>query len=229
MSYSVDDLVGQFRSQMDDNVEPYLWDEDRIIDWIDEAQKVFAERTKIFQGSELLTVLAADGGDVTIPSYVLEVRRAKYTGQTAPLEITNFDEISRGALYEDYGVRVTGNWEEAEGTPSYLVLDVETDKGRLVPKLAAGVADGTMTIYYARYPLKDVTASSSKIELTDTRHQRLMVVYARAMAYGDHDADIYDPRAEASKMDEFHTKVDTITAQIKRKTRRAGVVKYGGL
>lgn len=229
MSYSVDNLVTQFRTQMDDNVEPYLWDEDRIIEWIDEAQKIFAEKTKIFQGSEIINVLAADGGDVTIPSYVVEVRRAKYTGQTAPLEITNFAEISRGALYEDYGVRVTGNWEDAEGTPTYLVLDVETDKGRLVPKLATSAADGTMTIYYARYPLKDVTSSSSKIELTDTRHQRLMVVYARAMAYGDHDADVYDPRQEAAKLEEFHTKVDVIAAQTKRKTRRAGTVRYGGL
>ena len=226
MSYSVDDLIGQFRTQMDDNVEPFLWDEDRIIEWIDEAQKVFAERTKIFQGSEILTVLAADGGNVTIPSYVLEIRRAKYTGQVRALDILNFNDISRGSLYDDYGINLTDDWEESTGTPRALVPDYKTDAGRLVPK---PVADGTMTLYYARYPLKDITASSSKIELTDTRHQRLMVVYARAMAYGDHDADVYDPRAEVAKMDEFHTKVDVITAQIKRKTRRAGTVRYGGL
>jgi len=226
MSYSVDDLIGQFRTQMDDNVEPYLWDEDRIIEWIDEAQKVFAEKTRIFKGSEEISVLVASGGDVTIPDYVLETRRAKISGQIVPLDIMNFNDISRGSIVNDYGINWTSDWEESTGTPRALISDYEKDTVRLVPK---PVVDGTLTIYYYRYPLKDITQSSSKLELTDTRHQRLLVVYARAMAYGDHDADVYDPRAEASKMEEFHSKADEMANQIKRKTRRGGTVRYGGL
>jgi len=226
MSYSVDDLIGQFRTQMDDNVEPYLWDEDRIIEWIDEAQKIFAEKTKFFKGSASIDVVAVDGCDFAIPSYVLEIRRAILLSASRPLEIGNFNSIDYATVYSDYGIDLYGDWESLTGTPRLLVLDEKTGFGRLIPKPSA---DDTIKIHFKRYPLKDVTASSSSIELTDTRHQRLMVVYARAMAYGDHDADVYDPRAEAAKLEEFHTKVDVIAAQITRQTRRAGVVKYGGL
>ena len=225
MSYSLDSLIEQFRSQMDDNAEPYLWDEDRIVEWIDEAQKIFAERTRIFRGKEDIAVLTANDGEFDIPLYVFDIRKAKLSLQAIQLEIVNFNDVERGALYSDYGVELTGDWEELSGTPRALVKDYATDKGRLVPKPAI---DDTVTIYYSRFPLKDLTSSSSKLELTDTRHQRLMVVYARAMAYGDHDADVYDPKQEAAKLDEFHTKVDTLAAEIKRKTRRAGTVKYGG-
>jgi len=226
MSYSVDQLIGQFRTQMDDNVEPYLWDEDRIVEWIDEAQKVFAEKTKIFKGKGTITVLSADGGDFAMPSYVFEVRRAILASQSLPLEIGNFNSIDRATVYAEYGIDLTGDWETLTGSPRLLILDEKTGFGRLIP---APPTDDTISIHYKRFPLKDITSSSSKVELTDTRHQRLLVVYARAMAYGDHDADVYDPRAEAAKIDEFHTKVDIIAAQIKRQTRRAGVVKYGGL
>lgn len=226
MPYSIDDLITQFRTQMDDNVEPYLWDEDRIVEWIDEAQKVFAERTKIFKGSESIAVATADGGDFAMPAYVFETRRAILASSAQVLEVGNFNAIDRAAIYTDYGIDLYGDWESLTGTPRLLVLDEKLGFGRLIPKPSA---DDTIKIHYYRYPLKTLTSSSSKIELTDTRHQRLLVVYARAMAYGDHDADVYDPRAEASKMDEFHTKLDVIAAQISRQTRRAGVVKYGGL
>ena len=226
MSYTVDDLIDQFRTQMDDNVEPYLWEEDRIVEWIDEAQKIFAEKTHIFKGSESISVLAVDGGDFAMPAYVAETRRAILASSAQPLIVGNFNAIDRASVYSDYGIDLYGDWESLTGTPRLLVLDEKHGYGRLVPKPPA---DDTIKIHYYRYPLKDITQSSSKLELTDTRHQRLLVVYARAMAYGDHDADVYDPRAEAAKMDEFHTKVDNITAQISRQTRRAGVVKYGGL
>lgn len=226
MAYTVDSLIEQFRTQMDDNIEPYLWHEDRIVEWLDEAQKIFAERTKYFKGSESIAVLSADGGDFATPAYALEIRRAILTSNPTPLFIGNFNAIDRGAVYSDYGIDLNGDWEALTGTPRLLVLDEKTGYGRLVPKPPA---DDTIKIHYFRYPLKDITSSSSTLELTDTRHQRIMVVYARAMAYGDHDADVYDPKQEESKLAEFHAKVDVIAAQIKRQTRKAGTVKYGGL
>ena len=225
MAYSLDQLISQFRVQMDDNAQPYLWDEDRIVEWIDEAQKVFAERTRIFKGKENIAALVASDGEVVIPAYVTEIRKAKYVGSALPLELLNFNDVERGALYSDYGLELTGDWEDLTGTPRGLIKDYATGVGRLVPK---PTADGSVDIFYYRLPLRDVTSSSSKLELTDTRHQRLMVVYARAMAYGDHDADVYDPKQEAAKLTEFSAKTEEYAAQISRQTRNAGTVKYGG-
>lgn len=226
MAYSVDNLIEQFRMQMDDNVEPFLWAEDRIVEWIDEAQKVFAEETKIFKGREEIPVLLINDGEFAMPAYIFETRKGQMNGQSLPLEIMNFNDIERGAVNSDYGIALVGNWEDSTGTPRALITDFKTGIGRLTPK---PIADTTVTLAYYRYPLKDINSSSRKLELTDTRHQRLMVVYARAMAYGDHDADVYDPKQEAAKLEEFHAKTAKIAGQIKRQTRRAGTVKYGGL
>lgn len=226
MAYTVEQLISEFRKDMDDVVDPYLWEDDRIVRWLDEAQKIFAEQVLYWKTFTDITILAADGGYFDLPATMIESRRAKLASQSRPLEVVNFNDVDYKQIYSDYSIDLMGDWRNLTGSPKLLVLDEETGKGRLVGKPEA---DDTLTLHYFRYPLKDITTSSAKPELTDTRHQLALVIYARSQAYDVHDADVYDPKQRDAKLGEFYAKLDEFAGQEKRKTRRAGVVKYGGL
>lgn len=222
---SVDALVQKFRDQMDDNELPYLWEEERIIDWLDEAQRDFARVTHIFKAktSPALTITTGDPY-VTLPDDFIEFRLARTVTANHRITNMNMNEVENAHISGVYGEELTDDWITATGNPSIILLDVEMGKGRLVP---IPTTDDTMEMYYVRYP-KKVTASSSKVELTNEDHQRLLVVFARAMAYDDNDSDVYDPRKAEALMAEFNTKTLKYASENRNSTRRAGTVGYGG-
>lgn len=220
---SVDALVQKFRDQMDDNELPYLWSEDRIVDWLDEAQRRFAEITQIFKGTTTLNIVATEAF-VALPTDFIEFRTARSVTAGRRISKRNMNELEHTHAEGVYGESLTGDWMTAKGVPSIISLDVQEGDMRLVP---IPTADDTLSLYYVRYP-KKITASSSKTELTNEDHQRSLVLYARAMAYDDQDADVYDPRKAEQLEGKFEDKVLEYSSRIRNSTRRAGTVKYGG-
>lgn len=226
MSYTVETLIERFRDQMDDNELPYFWSDDRICELLDEAQREFAIQTGIFKGSTTLAVTTADPY-VTIPDETVHVRRAILQGQSRPLRVLNMADLDGAWLGDDYGNSGgVSDWETVTGTPKLFILDETTGKGRLTP---IPTADGTITLHYTRYPLKTITASTAKPELADPRHQRSLIVYARALAYDDHDVDTYNPQKALEFYAKFRTMLEEFDGEIKRKQERPRVVRYGGL
>lgn len=223
MASSVDYLVQLFRDRMDDNELPYLWDEDRIIDWFDEAQREFVRITHILKATTTLTV-TTDEEFVDLPVDFLEFRTARSVTAGRRISKLNMNELEGAYVEGVYGESLAGDWMTARGVPVIISLDVETAKGRLVPIPSA---DDTITLYYDKYP-KTLTASSSRTELTDPAHQKLLVIYAQAMAYDDQDSDTYDPKQATSKRGEFEASTAKYASQVKNSTRRLGTVRYGG-
>lgn len=226
MAYSVEDLITQFRIQIADTELPYFWSDDQIALLLDEAQREFAVQTEIFKGTVTVNALLTEAPYITIPADVIDLRRARTATGAVPLTIMNFNEMDTALATGDYGDEIVNDWENTTGEPRMLVLDEVYGKGRLVPMITA---DNTVNIHYIRYPSATITSGSATTELTDTRHQMALVTYARARAYGDQDADTYNPSMAQSEMAKFEQLATKFKAENMRKTRRAGTVKYGGL
>lgn len=226
MSYTVETLIERFRDQMDDNELPYFWSEDRICELLDEAQREFAIQTGIFKGSTPVAVTTADPY-VDIPDETIHVRRALLQGQNRPLSILNMADLDSAWLGDDYGNSGgVSDWETITGTPKVFIIDETTNKGRLSP---IPIADGTITLHYTRFPTKSITASSAKPELIDPRHQRSLILYARALAYDDHDVDTYNPARAMEFYAKFRARLEEFSGEITRRQERPRVVRYGGL
>lgn len=225
MATSVDSLIGIFRDRMDDNELPALWSDDRIVDWFDEAQREFARVTHIFKDTASLAV-TADSPYTTMPEDFLEYRTGRSDIQKNNIVNINLNEANSAPISDDYGRVSVSDWMDSTGAPTTIILDIIEGQGRLVP---IPVEDDNITMFYSRYPKKTITASSSKTELVNPQHQKLLVTYARAMAYDDQDSDVFDSNQAAKFMQEFLNKLDVYKAQITNSTRRAGTVKYGGI
>jgi hypothetical protein len=223
--FTLDELVSKFRTEMDDVVQPYLWTDDEIIDFLDEAQTEFAMHTEIFKERGVAITVTAANPYVTLPEGLIRVRRATLaTNRDTPLGLRNFNEMDTLMSSDDYG-RVISNWESETGIPAFLVLDDTQGEGRLAP---IPDADDSLELSYSRLPLKPLTATSQTTELTDRRHQRSLLVFARARAYNKHDSDMYDPRMSQGLLQQFMTEIERFRIENTKLTRKPGVVRYGG-
>ena len=223
-AYTLDELISKFRTEMDDVVQPYLWTDDEIIDYFDEAQTEFAMRTEIFKERLSGIAVTASNPYFNLPDGLIRIRRARLASASTPLRITNFNEMDQLTSSDDYG-RLISNWETEVGVPQFVIFDDTEAQGRLSPIPAA---DDTIELSYSRLPIKNLTATSQTTELTDRRHQRTLLTYARARAYNKHDSDMYDPRMSQGLLQQFTNEAEMYRSESLKLTRKLGTVRYGG-
>ena len=228
MALTVEELIHEFRRQMDDLTSPYFWEDDDVIQFLDLAQTEFAERTEVLSEVATVTITAANDGLVTLPSYIYRIKRAVLDSNGAQLTVMNLNEVQQHLIEDDYGSLIANSWESQIGTPRILVTDYATDTARVVPKYNTTDPDDSMTLYYSYRPKKTLTASSSGTEMPERRYDLALIHYARALAYEDQDADTYDPKAADRQRSIFEERVKTFTARQKIGRRRAPIVRYGG-
>lgn len=230
MALDVDDLLGLLRRELSDVEEPYLWADDDLFQYLDEAQEAFARTTELFSDATTASVtrVSVTAGQ---PFVALSPKVHRIEGdmwlQTAKQTVSeaNLNELDSLYCGDDYGHASGGRWRSATGTPRYLVLDIERDKGRLVP---IPTAADTLELHVIRLPLKSVTEPGG-LEVTDTWHQRALVVYAKGLAYDKNDVDTQDAQLAAQFKAEALSQMFEIRDETRRKRRRPGTVRYGGL
>jgi hypothetical protein len=212
------ELVALFRREIDDLVTPYLWSEDDVYHYLDISQREFARLTYYFADASTPDVCqaAVTAGEkfVDISPLVIQVRRAKLTSQTRDLHLASLYKAQDLFWGSDYGsTRGNAYWETSTGTPRAMLMDVERDKGRLVPIPEA--AD-TLEMMVYRYPLETVTPASTELEVADTRHQRILLHEMKSLAYSKHDSDVQnDALAEA-----FHLRFEQACVAVKNELTR---------
>lgn len=213
---------------MSDEASPYFWDDTSLLEYLDEAQKEFFRRTRIKTGNEDLAVSGSvlTDGLVTAPALMFDVRRAQLASSNVPLRVYNFNEMDSVFAADIYGDELTGDWTSSTGTPRVLILDYEMGKYRLAP---IPTATDTLTVWGYYLPAADIDDTGDTLEITDVRMQRSLILYMRSRAYGEHDADTYDPTKEAEYMKAFKDACKEFKYENRQKTRRLGTVAYGGI
>lgn len=208
------ELLEKFRRDFDDLEEPYLISDAEFYEFLDDAQREFARLTNYFQDSSTAAVcqlaVTASTPLVSIDSRILEVREARLASTDKKLEIKNLVEV---------------DLDDATGTPSILVFDVETDKVRLYPE---PTESDTINLKVTRYPLEEVDGYS-ELEVSDPRLQRKLLMWVVHMAYSKEDSEVYNPDAASKFERRFIGFCEQFKNERMRLRRRPGAVKYGGL
>jgi hypothetical protein len=211
------ELVKLFRREIDDLTTPYLWSEDDVYHYLDLAQREFAKLTLIFADSTTAEVCSAavlaDEKFVDLSPLIIQIRQAKLLSATRKLHLTSLDKISQGFGTDDYGMFSDSAWETSTGAPRALMLDVEIDKGRLVP---IPTEDDTLELMVYRYPLNVVTSSSAELEVTRPEHQRHLLLKMKSLAYGKHDSDVHNDTLEEKYQIAFESACGTVHWELKR-------------
>lgn len=183
-------LLALFRSEVRDEVEPYLWSDIEVLSYIDDAQKMFCRLTNgIADSVSSMTSIDIYGGD-TFAEYnerILSIVRAYRESDKQPLTIINDDELE-------------GNESiltESPGRTRILVVGMDASNLRLIPEVGD---DDTLHLSVRRLPLADITEADQSIEI-HAKHHRHLLLWVKHLAHSKMDAETFD----SAKASEFET------------------------
>jgi hypothetical protein len=189
---TLEQLIEQFRIDADDRVAPYLWSDDDVTRWLNEAQHEACTRALLIKDMDTLAVcqipvFAGNPAYALHPS-IISITRAAFapTGQTDEFELHQTDEFELD--------RTELGWRRRTERPrSYIHNDTKLRLGCLPD------SDGTLHIDVQRGPLRDMSNDLDRPEIAQAHHRHL-VNWALFRCFGIPDSELLDKgRAQAAE------------------------------
>lgn len=224
---TTDELYSLFRDTVADTVKPYLWSDDEVYAYMNDAYFWFVRLTGGIPDflSDICTIpVVEDEAYAEISPAILRIRQATLS-DGHDVRIINAQDTTR-LSDEDFGLLRRLNTTNIKGEVKYLVLGIQANTIRWINTPAK---DDSVHLLIERLPLVPIDDMSTTFEGVANQHHFHFLKWMEHLAYNKHDVDSYNPRkSEDSKAKffeycEFAKKEKDIA---KHKTR---IVAYGGI
>jgi hypothetical protein len=210
------DLLDLFRSEIDDRVEPFLWSDEDVLGYMDDAQKMFCRLTDGIADASTACVaqLQVDASTTWLDTHpsILKFRSLKRADTGRPVAVLNEEEMADHGMYFD----------GTTGPVRALIVGMEANRARVWPDSSEAV---TLQAMVFRLPIKPLDEGFEVAQ----EHRRHLLHWVKSLAYLKHDAETYDKTKSA----EFEAKFRAYCAQVKeeerRKRHKPRTMAYGGL
>ncbi len=209
---NLSELRDAFRIRADDRAKPYLWSDEEIDFYLNEAESEAAQRALLIQDEAIEIAVDASGGVYDLNTSVLKIRRAKRSDGTV-LILTSRDRLDAE----------WAGWETATGTPAFII-DNGDGTATAVP---IPVVSDTITLSVYRLPLTSMVSDTDVPEIHSRYHYR-MLDWALHLAYLKHDADAFDQAAadrHEAAFERSYGYMHTANAQRKQRDKRPPIVR----
>lgn len=215
-----------------------LFSDDEIYDAINEAQKSFAVDTKMLRDAQTASVtqlsLTADDEWAELSSKIIEIKRARLTSPVKRfLEILDYQDMDFGSInFNDYfNINSSASWEDSEGTPRALILNMHEGAARIYP---IPDASGTVQLTVVRLPLAEVNEATKLDDLEfDDVWKNALIFGALSAMYMREDSDETTgvDTARAREFDSLYQReVDKARRfRIEKQKKTGGTTRYGGI
>lgn len=212
------DLLAQFRLDVVDLEDPFLWSDDEILGYMDDAQRMFCRLVGgIGDASSALTQIAYTTATdwVSTSPLILKIRDAYDLATGNQIDVWNLEDL------RDRGLR----FNNVPGRVRHLVTGIEEHRVRLH---AFPAEAGTIQLTVDRLPLKQITDTDQKFEIDDQHHRHLSM-WMKHLAYSKPDAETYDRTKSAEAKDSFEQYCFEAKGERERLRGKVRVVRYGGI
>lgn len=233
----IQDLIVEFRLQVDDREPPYLWDDEEVLRFVVDAQDMFVRNI-----GGIATITVADPGDDTetelldllveedepyadLSPYILRIRSAKLVTGMRKIRVVNEADIATMS-FSDYGIMLPEYFEDADtGTVDAMVLGLADDRVRWfkVPDTA-----DTCRLNVLRLPYPRIDDQDDELEIHEQHHRHLLM-WMKHLAYSKEDAETYDKDLAARNEAAFAAYCDKAKQERERQRFKPRVVQYGGI
>lgn len=244
--FTPEELKDRFRNDVNDveggpSKDDFLWSDDEVFDYMDEAQRVFVRRTQILRKTHPFTPAITEivytapvGTPVNLDGFIAPnaqiIRPLRARMQTAsnrdPLQIITAEDLDEGRLIQDYGTFFTGDWQNKAGPARFLVTNMQEDMWRLVP---IPVVDDVLELTVLHMPLETLSCSSVAFEVVEREDQMMILEYMKFLAFNKQDADTYDKELADRFENSFEKKADNRRREVRRSRFRHVGIRYGGI
>lgn len=226
-----DELYERFRSDVFDTVDPYLWSDEDVYAYMNDAYFMFVRMTggiSDMSSDAAVVGATADEPFADLHPAVLNIRKA-YRADGRELKIVNITEdFTQGV--DDYGNPVSSLL--ADPTPGplrFIILGLEQDKVRFHP-IPAVAEDVQLLIY--RLPLEFIKDDGQPHELVGVKaeHHIHLTSWMKALAYRKADQETFDLTKANEYEKRFVDYCNMAKAEWERyKAKPYRAVAYGGL
>ena len=208
------ELLAVFRQEVFDTELPYLWSDDLVYGYIDDAQKQFCRDTFGIEDSRSYTIKATIGNEW----YAIDPKILRILGITEPVNGDDVPVLSIDQTIAD-GIRFNGK----TGVIQAFINGMQKNYLRAYPIPNAA---GTFPIRTLRLP-EDVV-SGDDFEIDDI-HVRNLLLWVKFRAYSVQDAETADKTKAQAFRDEFTAYCLKSKTEQGRLRRQIAVVSYGGI
>lgn len=225
------ELADYFRSQVRDEVAPYLWSDEEVMVYMNEAQKMFVRLTNgIYDVTSAACTVAITSGQKysTLNPAVLEIRKAYYvdpdTSFKRELKIISLADID-SLSSTDYGVYNNAAIQDLPGVVDYMLTGEERGKVRWI-----NIPDKNATVQMAiaRLPLTSLSTTQQVLEVSDEHHVSL-IEWMKHLAYNKQDGDAFNPKTATESEMRFRAYCDFVWKEWERYRHTTRTVAYGGI
>ncbi len=223
------ELYDVFRSEVNDLRRPYLWTDEDIIRYMNEAYNMFVRLTGGINDvtSEATTIDLTTGEDaVALHPSVLRIMDAYNVSDGSEVKIANFTDLPNLFVDPDYKYLRPLFRKNAPGQVRWLIVGEQRDISKVI-QIPTADDQIQMTIY--RLPLVPITDLSHELDEVKDIHHNSLLHWMKGLAYGKQDSETFDK----GKSEEFEGKFQDYCALAKaewsRYKHKTRVVAYGGL
>jgi len=221
-------LLAAFRSEVYDQVAPYLWSDNEVISFIDHAQQEFCRMTDGIRDDyspDTRIILRAGRDWAYLNPLILEIRRAWRVSDKKPVAVLNIEDLDRDLGLDDYGFPRNSIYTGVPGEVRAIVVGGDEERVRILdtPQTNDYIQ---MSVY--RLPLEQIGSVNDNLEISQ-KHIRSLLLWMKHLAYNKHDAETYD-RARAERYGaEFRFYCDRVKSEDSRRNHQNRPVAYAGL
>lgn len=209
------ELLGIFRAEVYDAIEPYLWSDALVYGYIDDAQKQFCRDTQGIEDARSFKLsIKADGTQwYALSPLILKLRDAVDTATGLNVPLIAFEKMA------DHGLRFDG----AVGETRALITGMDKGFVRTLP-----VPNQAKTIELRTFRLPNDVAPGDDFEI-DPQHVRNLLYWVKYRAYSVQDAETADTKQAEKNRAEHEAYCAKATIEQSRVRRPVSVVTYGGI
>lgn len=198
------DLIDIFRHEVDDVAEPYLWTEEELIEYANDAQNEACRRARLLIDSTTEAICQIDvligTASYALDPRVIFIRRAKVASSVLPLARASLRDMDDAAL----------GWDAHTGSVRAYLTDVDSGRVRLyrIP-----TATDTLHLTVVRLPLAEMVSLDDAPEI-HVRYQRSLRHWMCFRAYSKQDAETKDDKKAAEGLALFEQEFGKKSAAI---------------
>jgi len=222
------DLYGLFRSQMVDTARPYLWSDDELWAYMNDAYRMFVRLMGgIADYDSIATsvdIVAGEQAAELHPS-LLRVRQAFLASTGRELTVINPEDVPN-MRQSDYGQMRPLYLDLRAGPVQYMLIGAKRNVCKWVQ---IPVENDEARLVIHRLPLTDITGDNQEFEDIGDEHVIHLLKWMRHLAYQKQDADTFDRDGSERYRDEFTAYCLQAKAEWERYKHKTRVVAFGGL
>lgn len=229
---NVQELLDQFRSEMVDTAKPYLWSDEEVLSYMDDAYKTFS---RLMGGiadftSDLTRVDIVAGEAVgVLDKRILRVMEAYRMSDMGKIKVVNQTDLTF-ARDNDYGLIRPIYLDTTPGQIRYMIIGSERGKCRWVQ---LPETDDVAQLYVYRLPATriETDGSNTDFELDEVgeEHHPFLCLWMRHRGYLKADAETFDKGRAADFKQSFTEYCTMAKAEWERYKAKPREVAYGGL